>query len=206
MRKPYLTLLVLTGVLALSGPVVSAQKQKSNLHDRAKQSGGKLVEKFQAERSVIYPNLTELAKRSTAIVIGRALNHRAHLTTDGTFITTDVSVAVQEVVKGNLRRGSVVLVSLPGGGHRFEDGVTAFLYADNYRPAQNGKTYVFFLDKKGPVARGYELAGGIQGQFELSFESGKVIAGDTVPVDPIVPKYRNKPIKDFLVELHRVAK
>ena len=148
--KPYIVTLMLSAALILSSTGVGAQS--GNLHDRAVRGGGRLVEKFRAERSVIYPNLAELVRRSNAVVIGRVSNHRQHLTTDGNSVTTDVSVVVQEVVKGNLRPGGVVLVSLPGGAHRFEDGVTALLYADNYRPARNGKTYVFFLDRRGPVS------------------------------------------------------
>ena len=252
MRKPYLMILMLTGVSVLSGMHVNpplearafCQQQKSHLHDRAKQGGGKLVEKFKADRSAAYPNLTEIAKRSTAIIIGHTVANRAHLTTDGNFITTDFSVVVKEVtaaeiesaipeffdiqaemvedigheavepgvgvgradlLNNGLRAGSVVLVSLPGGAHRFEDGVTAFLYAGNYRPAENGKTYVFFLDKMGAVSKGWELAGGIQGQFELDFASGKVIPAGTAGHDPLVDRYRDKPIKDLLVELHQAV-
>lgn len=202
--KHYIVTLVLGAALVLS--IASAGAQNGNLHDRAARGGGRLVEKFRAERSVIYPNLAELARHSNAIVIGRAVNHRERLTNDGNSVTTDVSVVVQEVAKGNLRQGNVVRVSLPGGAHRFEDGVTAVLYADNYRPVRNGKTYVFFLDRRGPVSRGYELTGGIQGLFELSFDSGKVIPADTMPVDPIVRQFSNATIRDFLVELHRAVR
>lgn len=214
MTKDSLIRLTLIGALVISGlsfnPSLDAgtraMQQQGNLHDRAVHSGGRLAEGFMAERATIYPNVTELARRSSAIVIGRAAHRRDHLTSDGNSITTDVSVVVQEVVKGNMRTGSVVLVSLPGGAHRFEDGVTAFLYAKNYRPAQNGKTYVFFLDRRGPVSRGYELTGGIQGQFELDFASGKVVTGDTVLIDPVVHQQGNQLIKSFLVELHTAAR
>lgn len=198
-------LAVAAALIVLAPSLLTLAQQKGSLHDRAKQSGGKLVEKFKADRSSAYPNLEELAKRSTAIIIGHAIANRAHLTTDGNSVTTDFSILVQEVVKGNLRPGSVAVVSLPGGGHRFDDGVTAFLYAANYKRAQNGKAYAFFLDKKGAVSRGWQLTGGIQGQFELDSDSGKVTPAGTAGHDPLVDRYRNKPIKDFLVELHKAV-
>lgn len=204
-KHPLMMMLTVVLMLAGMGGLSLAQQPAGNLHDRAKQAGGRLVEKFRADRSAAYPNLNELARRSTAVVIGRALGHRAHLTTDGNFITTDFSVMVQEVVKGSLRPGGVVLVSLPGGAHRFEDGVTALLYAGNYRPAANGKTYVFFLDKPGTVSKGWELTGGIQGQFELDLVSNQVVPAGTAGHDPLVDRYRKMAIKYFLVELHQAA-
>lgn len=192
---------VAVSLLVLLGRV-QAVAQQQNLHDRASKNGGRLVEQFKADRSSAYPNLQEIARRSNAIVIGRAIANRSRLTADGKTVTTDFSIAVQEVIKGTLRPGSVVVVSLPGGPHRFDDGATAFLYAANYRPARNGKTYLFFLDRQSPLTRGWVLTGGIQGQFELDFRSGRIIPAGTAGHDPLVDRYRNKSIRAFLVELH----
>ncbi|HEU4390162.1 MAG TPA: hypothetical protein VFV34_20340 [Blastocatellia bacterium] len=198
-----LSQLIITSLVA--GTEASGQQPGGSLHDRAKQQGGRLVEGFKADRSVVYPNLTELARRSTSIVIGRTLTNRAHLTTDGNFITTDCSVGVQEVLKGSVRRGSVVLVSLPGGSHRFADGVKATLTATNYRPAEKGRTYLFFLKEKGAITKGLELAGGVQGLYDLDFAANTVVPADVVPKASIVQWCRNKSIKEFLVELHRAV-
>lgn len=194
-------LAILIGSVGMS----TGAQQRRSLHDRAQQNGGRLVEKFKADRSSAFPNLEELARRSNAIVVGRALTNRARLTSDGDSITTDFSIVVQESIKGALRLGSVVVVSLPGGAHRFEDGVTAFLYAANYRPARNGRSYVFFLDRHGPVSRGWVLTGGIQGQFEMDFATEKIIPAGTAGQDPLVDRYKDKTIRSFLVELHQAA-
>ena len=181
---------------------VRGQQPQGSLHERAKQNGGKLAAKIRTDRSVIYPNIEELAKRSELIVVGRTLSHRSHLTADGTSITTDFWVLPLDFVKGQIKRGELVLASLPGGAHKFSDGTAALLKAITYNEAQNGKTYVFFLKGIDASSKGHELVGGAQGQFELDLTTGEVEPADTDSSDPVVIKYKGKPAKEFLAEIH----
>jgi len=118
---------------------------------------------------------------------------------DGKFITKDFSVMVQEVIKGNLRGGSTIVVSLPGGSQRFDDGTYIFLSPRKYTMAQDNRTYVFFLKNKGTTYAGHELSGGIQGQFDIT--NGKVEAADQLD-DPVVVKYQGMTIGTFLAQIH----
>ena len=187
-------------------PVRAAQRQPrhpaADLHGLATQNGGEFISAFNADRSVPYPNIAELAKRSREIVIGRATGFRDRITTDGTSVTKDTAIEVQEVLKGDIGKRAFILVSLPGGAHAFPDGTMAFVYARNYRRPEVGKTYLLFLNGKHPVARGYALAGGIQGQFELDFSKGTVMPSNVVTHDPLVARHKGQPISALLAELH----
>src|SRR5258705_9149995 len=107
-------------LLVAGASSVPAQHPRETLHDRAKKAGGKLVWRYRPNRNVIYSNIEELAKRSSIIVVGRTLDQKGRLTRDGKFITQDVTVKVQEVIKGDVPNGHPLLVSLPGGAYRFD--------------------------------------------------------------------------------------
>ena len=195
--------LMLLAVVALAGAMSSsvfAQNPRETLHERTKKAGGKLVWRYRATRSLIYPNVEELAKRSDVIVVGRTLGHRPSLSPDGKFITNDFLVKVQEVIKGDLADRSIV-ISVPGGAQRFPDGTYAALMPVNYKQAEDGRTYVFFLKKKsGSVFKGHMLASETQGLFAL--KDGKVEPADSVRSDPVVVKYRGMGAASFLAQIH----
>lgn len=48
-----------------------AQEPNQDLHQQSKNAGGKLVLRYLPDRSVIYPNIEELAQRSDLIIVGR---------------------------------------------------------------------------------------------------------------------------------------
>jgi hypothetical protein len=179
------------------------------LEERALRNGGQLAQQFAADRSVVCSNLQELARRSPIVVIGTTLRHRSRLTPDAKCVNSDFAVSVQEVLKGQLRPGSVITVSLPGGGHRFPDGASVFFYPSNYRLTINDRVYAFFLRAGGKdtLGRGplYELALGVQGQFELDRGTGMVIPSVRMPNDPIATRYKDMAITRYLLELHQAV-
>ena len=74
------TLIVMLIGLSPAGEATSfAQEPNQDLYELAKKAGGKLVLRYLPDRSVVYPNLEELAKRTDIIVVGRTLGHRAKL-------------------------------------------------------------------------------------------------------------------------------
>src|SRR5258707_15177028 len=83
-----------------------AQHPQDTLHERAKKAGGKLVWAYRPNRSVIYPNVEELAKLSDIIVVGRALGSRPSLKPDGKIITENFLVRVQDVPTGAIPNGN----------------------------------------------------------------------------------------------------
>lgn len=189
------------GIIGIWSMVGLAAQAGESLHDKAKKAGGKYVWVHRPDRSTRYPNIEELAKRSDLVVIGRALAHRSSLSADGKFITRDFWVKVYSVMAGDIAPGSTILVSLPGGGYRFPDDTYAYIHVEGFKQAEDGKLYVFFLRKKGPLYKGYELEGGVQGLFEIT--SGRVEPADLFRVDPIVIKYRGKEAREFLAEIRR---
>jgi hypothetical protein len=179
------------------------QEPDQDLHELAKKAGGKLVLRYLPDRSVIYPNLQELAKRSDIIVVGRTLGHRPKLRGDGKFITKDFWVRVQSVFKGDLPNGKTILVSLPGGSYMFPDKTFVFVNPYKYKQAEDSRTYVFFLRNKGATYSGHELAGGPQGLFDITGDT--VEPAHRVPGDPVLTKYKGMRTVTFLAQLESAA-
>jgi len=205
--------LLLVGLLVIAGASAVGQKVKTEkphdrLHDEAKKAGGGFVLRYKPNRSTIYPNIEELAKRSDLIIVGRTLGNQSQIRPDGNFITKDFLVKVQEVIKGELPVGSrSIVVSLPGGGHRFPDGTYAMVSPLGQKEAQDNGVYVFFLKaktkKKDPAFKGHLLASETQGLFALT--NGKVEPADLAADDPIVVKYRDMDVPSFLSEIHKAV-
>ena len=198
-RLMLIALIAIVG--ASSAPILGQQKSRTDLYTRAKSTGGKFVWRYRPTRSVVYPNLEELAKRSDAVLVGRALGHRSNLTADGKFITQDFLVRVQEVFKGDLKNGNSITISLPGGSHKFKDGTRVHVMPADYTQAQDGGSYVFFLkDSRRSLNKGYRLTSEIQGLF--AFKDGRVEPAYGVASDPMVMKYQGMAAKTFLAHLH----
>ena len=181
--------------------IALAQQPRNTLHERAKKAGGALVWRYRATRSLVYPNIEELAKRSDLIVVGRTLGHRPALRSDGKFLTSDFLVRVQDVIKGDEPKGQSIVISIPGGAHKFPDGTYAALLPANFKQAENGRTYIFFLKAKGKDSsyKGHTLVSETQGLFEL--KDGKVEPADRVGSDPIVIKYRGIEAAKFISQI-----
>ena len=209
-RKVLLILLAVTvvsstpGVFAKTG-TQDPKKPKVTLHDKAKKAGGKLVVTYKPNRGTIYPNVEELAKRSDMIIVGRVVSHKSSLTPDESFIAQDFLVKVQEVIKGDLARGWSVLVSFPGGTHRFEDGTYAAIMPAGFKQPEDKGIYVFFLKSKakGTAFNGQRLVSERQGMFALT--KGTVEPAERAPDDPMNVKYREMPAASFLREIHKAV-
>jgi hypothetical protein len=198
-----LLLFVVALTCAASVPAL-AQHPRETLHDRAKKSGGNLVWKYRSNRSVVYPNIEELAKRSDIIVVGRALGHRSSLRPDGKFITEDFLVRAQEVIKGDVPLGRSLTVSLPGGSYRFPDGAHVHVMPANYRQAEDGGIYIFFLKKKkGAAYKGYRLVSETQALYAV--RDGQVEPANLVKSDPVVVKYQGMGAGEFLAQIHKAV-
>jgi hypothetical protein len=199
--------MLLPSVLVLFAAVassVSAQRPLETLHDRAKKAGGKVIWRYRPNRSVIYPTIEELAKRSNLIVVGRTIDQKGRLTKDGKFITQDVLVRVQEVIKGEVPNGPL-LVSLPGGAYRFDDNTYAYVMPIGYQPPQKQGMYIFFLKGKDTRSnfKGYSLVSETQGLFAI--RDRLVEPADLVATDPVVSKYKGMAAPAFLQQIHKAV-
>jgi hypothetical protein len=204
-----LAVLLVLGGASVLGQNAKTQTQptspKVKLHDQAKKAGGKFVLRYKPSRGTVYPNVEELAKRSDMIIVGRILSHKANLTEDERFVAQDFLVKVSEVIKGNLARGRSVLVSFPGGTHRFPDGVYAAVMPVGFKQPEDGGIYVFFLKAKGKDSafKGQRLVSEHQGLFALT--NGTVEPADLAADDPINVKYRKMGAASFLHEIHKAV-
>lgn len=192
--------LVALALLPAGETTGSAQRTGPTLHEQAKRAGGKASVVFEPEPQSFSPDLGSLTRRSDVVVVGRPLSNRGTLSPDGRSVTQDYRVRVQGVVKGGLAPGTTIVVSLPGGGYKFPDGSFVSARAKDYRQAENGKLYVFFLDAEGG---GYRLAGGTQGLFRLA-EDGKVEPASTSRHDGLAA-YKGAGAAAFLKELRAAA-
>lgn len=190
------TVLAVLALLPAGGLTGRAQRSEPTLHERAKKAGGKLGVVYEPDHKAFSHDLEKLARRSDVIVVGRPLSNRGTLSPDGKSVMQDYRVRVQGVIKGDVPGGSTITVSLPGGGYRFTDGMFVSVRAKDYRQAENGKLYVFFLNAKGS---GYKLAGGTQGLFNLA--DGTVEPASSSRNDPLVTKYKGADPGTFLKEL-----
>ncbi|HEU4388834.1 MAG TPA: hypothetical protein VFV34_13615 [Blastocatellia bacterium] len=179
-----------------------AQQSSETLYDQTKRAGGKLVVHYRPDRGVLYANIEELAKRTEIILVGRIMGGRARLSADGKFITKDFLVKVVDVIRGDLRPGSAITVTLPGGSYRFSDGGFVLVDPAGYRQAKNGKLYAFFLKPPGE-RKSFEPVSQTQALFELT--TGKVEPADLVRTTPLVSKYKGKDVPEFLADIQRAV-
>lgn len=209
MKRIKFATLLLVGLIGVpvAGQKVKNEKPKNGLYEQAKKSGGKFVLRYKPNRSTVYPNIEELAKRSNLIIVGRTLGHRPQLRADGNFITKDFLVRIHEVIKGDLPAGTrSMLITLPGGSHRFADGSWVTVKPIGYKEAEDSGLYVFFLKAKkkdDTTFKGHLLASETQGLFALN--NGKVEPADLSPDDPVVVKYRGMDASEFLAQIHKAA-
>ena len=187
--------------------MVPAQAQQQpgpsagDLHQLALKAGGAALVHFTPDRSVLYPNLEELARRSDIVIIGRPVQGGGILRQDGQFINEQFWVGVQESIKGGFHNGDRIPVVVPGGAYRFSDGSLALVNASGGKRPECGRSYAFFLYGYGLENKGYELVGGLQGVYDLTGPT--VQPGEMLPQAPCVVYYKDMPANAFLAALHR---
>ncbi len=173
---------------------------KEQLHEIAKQRGGRLVLRYRPSGNRTFSDLADLGRNSDAVIIGRTLGHRPHLTPSGNMITNDYLVKVVEVIKGDIQNGRSITVKIPGGAYKFPDGTYAAIVADGYREPDDRVIYAFFL-KARPNSNDYRLVSESQGAFALKREG--VESADTDATHPVVTNYRGLSPVEFLRQLHK---
>jgi hypothetical protein len=113
--------------------------------------------------TLIRQGLDRLVASNATIVVGEVLDTSSYWNDEGTFILTDVRIAPQEVLKGNLRDRELV-VTIMGG--TVLDLTTLIVGGAELAP---GKAYVLFLNEGDlPGARGVRtVRDHCQGVFDL---------------------------------------
>ncbi len=189
--------------------VIGTQVLKDNrrpigkLYDLAKKQNKKHAHlTFQSNRGIIAADLREMMRRSTYVIVGRGKKNRGYLNEEGDEIHRINTLYVQEVLKGEMLNAIGIEVKTLGGTWIYADGTALSWYPVDARPIFDGKSYIMFLNKEKEY---YIPSFGVQGIFEIDGESRSIMPNDIFRLDPVVTKYKNAPLREFLNELRITA-
>jgi hypothetical protein len=188
---------------------LAQQSPGSTLREIAKNSGGVARIVIEPDRSVIYPELADLARASTAVVLAKIVTNRCVVSSDEMSVTTDYSISISESIKGGLEPGASLVVSVEGGLALFEDEhalplaqrTQAHVHMNGFIQLKNGATCVLFL-KGDSIPNRFEITGGPQGAFDVS--SGVVVPANMARNDALVQTHDKMDSNTFL-QLVRAA-
>jgi hypothetical protein len=126
--------------------------------------------------------LEELVAGNKTIVVGQVLDARSYWNKEKTFILTDVRIAINDVVKGDVQDREVK-VTLMGG--RVGDLTTLIIGGAELIP---GKSYLLFLNEESlPGKNGQTVRDLCQGAFDLVIGKDGLRAVSQANRHPLVP-------------------
>ena len=214
--KPLMVLsIVVTALLVVSGnmnvtngsnaaPRSATQRAKDAdtrpLKEKAK-GAGRYIRTEEPSSAPQYQSMDSVSNLSSAVIIGTAQSNACRLSADGKKITIDYKVEVQGVLKGNLKAGDIVTVSLPGGRVSFEDGTMAEVRTPWFKKMENDKTYVLFLS--GGDQGVFVTTGGPQGVYGMS--EGETIKTHSGRLKDPMWKYSGMGKDVFLEEVRKTV-
>ena len=170
-----LTIVLLLGVF---GTIVHAQPRLPDSKARAAQSA--LINK-----KIPTPAMTEMINRAEVIAVGKVTATQSQWNKEKTRIYTEVTVAVDEYMKGNQPRNTLTIVH-PGG----EVGEVGELYSETASFQKNEEVLVFASkDKLGNL----RVVGGNQGKYAITTDktSGKKMVGSYRSLDNVKLEIKN---------------
>jgi len=127
-------------------------------------------------------SLDKLVASNRTVIVGEVLDIDSHWNDDGTFILTDVTVAVTDVLKGRLADREIT-VTLMGG--RVGDTTTLIIGGAQLIP---GNAYVLFLNEEDlPGKRALTVRDLCQGAFDLVMTEDGLRAISQANQHPLVP-------------------
>jgi hypothetical protein len=151
-------------------------------------------------------DLKKLTNDSSLIIVGWIRSNRAYLASDGNRVESEYKVLIQGILKGNLKAGNIVNLSVLGGGHRYGDGTVVYMRDSEDAPIANGKKYLLFLKNKPQIQSVWERVNGGQGQYELNFDLDLVRPSYLEFRNPLVEECRNMRIIEFLKSIREAIK
>ncbi len=162
------------------------------------------------KNTIIYPHFTkyshvkELSRDSTIIVLAVVESSSSRLLPSRRkFVVTDYQIAIRSSLKGSLKRGDNVTITMPGGSVQVDNQHSRELTRPQFwKDPEIGTTYVFFLVPYSNSS--FALTGGPQGMFAIS--ANKRIVPQGLKQDSLTRANRNKELKLFLQELKEVVK
>jgi hypothetical protein len=159
------------------------------------------VQTFKSDRSVIIADIKELTRRSTHIVVGWVVNNRSRLSENSDNAYISHMIQVQTVIKGDIKNGSTIELRSRGGTWVRPDGKRIDRLASDARPLRNKVSYFIFMKKEYPAQKGFIPALGSQSLYQIESDTNSILPCDLVKEDPVVQKYENISIQEFMDEL-----
>jgi hypothetical protein len=115
-------------------------------------------------------SLEDMTRKADMIVVGVGAEAQSRRNDDGRLIVTDVSVDVQQVLKGATKAGDDVIVTLLGGSL---DGLGLSVPGEASIPI--GKPALLFLYRTGKEGRDLRVVGMAQGVMPMQGEPGALL-------------------------------
>jgi hypothetical protein len=149
-------------------------------------------------------NVEALTKNSAAVIVGRFTKKLDARLLEGKVIFTDYEVAVEELVKGDIKQGQTIVVTLPGGRVFFEDGTSAEQITPTFEHPVPGRAYTLFLSQEAAVPSVFFLSGGPQGMFSIEDSAGVKSHGR--PEDPAAVETKGTNRESFMKEVRELGR
>ncbi|HXI26298.1 MAG TPA: hypothetical protein VNG71_20765 [Pyrinomonadaceae bacterium] len=145
-----------------------------------------------------------LTKDSAAVIVGRFTKKLDARLIDGKVIFTDYEVAVEDLVKGDLKHAKTIVVTVPGGRVVFEDGTSAEQITPTFEHPHIGRAYALFLSEEAAVPSVFFLSAGPQGLFDIEDSAGVKSHGR--PEDPGAIEAKGKSREAFMKNVREQAR
>ena len=182
---------------------VDLEKPQGELYQLAKKSGEQHTSiGFLPDRSVLAPNLRHLSRHSTDVIIGRVLSNYSRLSDTRDEVHKFLTVFVQMVYKGTVVNAGEITIRTLGGSWLYNNGISLTWMPVGELIPMDGKSYVFFLTKVDDD--NYLPSLGAQSIFEMDFGTETITPTDMNKRVPVVIKYANAPLQEFLDEVESV--
>jgi hypothetical protein len=149
-------------------------------------------------------DVESLTKNSAAVIVGRFTKKLDARLIDSKVIFTDYEVAVEELLKGDIKQAQTIVVTLPGGRIFFEDGTSAEMTTPSFEHPLIGRAYTLFLMEEAAVPSVFFLSGGPQGMFDIEDSAGVKSRGR--PDDPGAVETKGKSREAFMKNVREQAR
>jgi hypothetical protein len=186
-------------------PPTASSKDPRTLQEKARLGRGKLVANLDFNKSAQQTSLANMVAASESIAIVTTVSNVCRLSDDGKVVRTFYRVRVEDVLKGHVKTGGDITVSLPGGKVGFPDGGgTAEVQTPWFKKMVNKKRYLLFLTGKSNSDK-FTTTGGPQGVFEIPADGSGVLSHSGLSND-VMRQYAGKNASSFASEIKQAIK
>ncbi len=179
-------------------PPTASSKDPRTLQEKAKRNNGKLVANLDFNKGAQQSSLANMVAASESIAIVTTEKNVGRMSEDGKVVRTFYRARVEDVLKGHVKTGGNINVSLPGGKVGFPGGGTAEVLTPWFKKMVNNKRYLLFLSGK-PASDSFTTTGGPQGVFEITAD-GNVLSHSGLAND-VMRQYGGKSSQALLKEI-----